>query len=308
MAFEHDETNPLDSSYIADFPLNERNHRTAVRDSVNLDHFAETTGYHRRATLTPLGSDPSTLSTEGFVYAKVISGKTELFYMDDTGQVIQLTDDGSASPDKMPLAGGAFTGAVTMTDADLLVEGTSLVKLLNAKYLQGRDVGDANWRDLVGIDASDVAEFGDVLLGGGLRLLADGVDEAVVEYGSGNKKLWHAGHFATAPSFIAAYESANQTITFVGSGAKFTLAHGLGAKPKLWLAVLVCIGAQEGYDIGDEIPVLAGLSVTAALTVAVDATNFYWYTTDGTPNVMKVDGTDTDIDETKWELVFRAWY
>ena len=82
---------------------------------------------------------------------------------------MQLTDDGSASPDKLPLAGGSMTGALIMDDADITPQGTSLIKLLNAIALQGRDAGNADWRDLIGVDATDIVNVGDVLLAGGMR-------------------------------------------------------------------------------------------------------------------------------------------
>jgi len=40
-------------------------------------------------------SDPGTVADTGFIYAKDVSGATELFYYDDSGQSVQITDNGS---------------------------------------------------------------------------------------------------------------------------------------------------------------------------------------------------------------------
>ena len=300
MAFDYDETNPLDSSYIADFPANERAHRVAVLGSVAADHDAEGTGKHSKVTLIPLGADPSLSSTSGFLYTKEIATITELFYMDEGGQVIQLTDNGSASPDKVAVAGDEMTGALQFD---------------NAIYVEGRDVGDANYRALIGVDASDVCDVGDQSLAGGLRLNADGVDAAVVAYGSGDKKIYHAGQFNT-PIFTDAYESAE--IAFV-SGASHTgagFAHGIGSRPLLWFCVLRCVSADAGWPAGAEITVGGSLSqshlgsdVENFITVLLDDDTFHWVAPLQKLFTMRGDtGAEVELADSKWRLVFYAWY
>jgi uncharacterized protein YbaR (Trm112 family) len=208
------------------------------------------------------------------------------------------------------VGGDTMTGDLIMDSGNILLQGTSLLMLLNAKAIQARDQGDTTFRSILMVDGSDVTEVGNTSLAGGTRINAPSEDLAVVEYGGGDKKIWHEGHFATAPSFTNFYESENQAFDFTGTGAKFTLAHEIGAKPDLWLAVLVCIDAQEAYVVGDEIPVMFGLVAGAAgaITVAVNATNFEWYLSDTNPNILKSNGTSINIDDEHWELVFRAWY
>jgi len=41
------------------------------------------------------GSDPSTLDSIGWIYTKDDSGDTELFYKDDSGNIVQVTEDGA---------------------------------------------------------------------------------------------------------------------------------------------------------------------------------------------------------------------
>jgi hypothetical protein len=324
VAFDYDETNPLDSSYIADFPANERAHRTAVVGSANVDHDAEDTGKHDKVTLLPLGADPTPSGSDGFLYTKVIATITELFFMDEGGQVIQLTNDGSASPDKVAIAGDTMTGLLTaeagvtveasdltVNDGDILPTGTALIKLLNTLYLQGRDQDNSNWRDLIGIDGSDVCEVGDGSLGGGTRIYSDGEDELVTEYGSGDQKIYHEGHF-DPPIFTGAYESDPIAWTAQATG---TDVHGIGSAPLLWAAVIRCISTDLGYPEGAEIPVLNGvqsldLGDDFNFTVGLqDAATFCWTAPkQGIRLLQQSDGVDRYVDIDKWRLVFYAWY
>jgi hypothetical protein len=309
MAFDYDIDAPLDGSYIADFPPNARLSRTAIHGSVNYDHFAETSGHHRQATLDARGGDPSTITTESFVYSKITGGITELFYMDDQGKVTQLTIDGSASPDKMPLAGGEFSGDVTFTDADLLVEGTSLIKLLNAKYLQGRDQGDAAWRDLIGVNSSDEVEIGDASLGADGRIYVTDEDGLVVNFGSTDYIVWNKSHFASAPVATVMYESLDQTVVHSSGG---NVAHNLGFLPSLWTAHLRCTSSDNAYAVGDVVPVQQTLygGTPNGLSVWGNATHFGWETSNTQANILEKagDGANANIDYGDWKLVFRGWY
>src|SRR5260221_13327427 len=49
-------------------------------------------------------------------------------------------------------------------------------------------------------------------------------------------------------AFTLSYDSGDQTIT---SGGALTLAHGLGATPKIIQALLHCSTAEAGYTAGD---------------------------------------------------------
>jgi hypothetical protein len=44
------------------------------------------------------GSDPTPYANDGYLYAKDVGGVTELHYMDDSGDIARLTDDGYIGP------------------------------------------------------------------------------------------------------------------------------------------------------------------------------------------------------------------
>ena len=98
-----------------------------------------------------------------------------------------------------------------------------------------------------------------------------------------------AGTWVTAPTKIQgmggrvmvqhfSYDSGNQTISL---GGLLTLAHSLGAKPKMVQFFAVCLTAENNYNIGDEVVlssmgntfVGAGSSSLGGFMAMVDATN-----------------------------------
>ncbi len=107
------------------------------------------------------------------------------------------------------------------------------------------------------------------------------------------------------------YESPQQTIT---SGGALTLAHGLGAKPKLYLAFLQCVTAEGGYSIGDEtMPAPnntdSGSGGTGVILVP-DATNVlarYCNNTWVFQVGHKTTGANFRINPANWKCVVRAW-
>jgi hypothetical protein len=325
MAFDYDETNPLGTTYLADYPANEQGHRAAVLNSVNVDHYPEDgpvdsqSGFHRQLSLPPLAADPTPVGDAGFVYTKDVDGITELFYLNEDDEAVQLTSDATASPDKLPLIGGTLTGDLiietadlTVNDGDILPTGTTLIKLLNALYLQGRDVGDANWRDLLGVNASDEVEIGDSQLAALVRAYIDDVDGLKVYYSGGEETVWNSGHFATVPMIQTFYESPLQAIDGGNSGG---LTHSIsGGTPPLWTAVLRANDTDRDYSANDEIPVMAALSPASStvkwLSVNSTPTRFEWRKSNAPPNIFDASGGATDylIDEAKWDLVYKAWY
>jgi len=330
MAFDYDELNPTGASFIANFPQNEQDFRGVVRDSASIDHWAEegpTTpgqdGMHKKVSLPPLATKPTTGTDEGFVYTKDVDGLTELFYENEDADEVQLTSANSASPDKVAIAGDTMTGPLvmeaadlTVNDADILLTGTALMKLMNTLAIQGQDFAEANWRNLIGVDGSDVCDVGDQSLDGGVRLNADSEDSAVVGYNASDKKIWHAGHFANAPLFTQVWES--DPIVFV-TGASRTEGiepHGLGSQPGAWSATLRCISANLNYGIGAEIPLSMGHSEGGAggrwifQIIILDAENFGWFAPESAIAIKNNDasGDNALIDETKWRLIIYAWY
>lgn len=107
------------------------------------------------------------------------------------------------------------------------------------------------------------------------------------------------------------YESAQQTIT---AGGALTLAHGLGAAPKLIQMVAQCIVAEQGYVVGDEVFINPSTGAVGnfgqGLSVVPDATNLnIRFGSDASPLVLinKTTGAMTGTTKTSWKLVARAW-
>ncbi|TIM06657.1 hypothetical protein [Mesorhizobium sp.] len=122
--------------------------------------------------------------------------------------------------------------------------------------------------------------------------------------------LMNAG--ATAPEwgtlpFVQSFETSQQTIT---SGGSLTLAHGLGVKPKLYLAVLQCTTAEHGYSIGDEVPALTIASNSRGVSIVPDATNLnirYGNFATAFEILNKTTGAGDAATNANWRLVVRAW-
>lgn len=79
-----------------------RETKAAIQERENVDHYwpltgtevsDADTGEHRKVTLR-VGSAPSAVADKGFVYAKDVSGKAELFYIDEDGNEVQITSGG----------------------------------------------------------------------------------------------------------------------------------------------------------------------------------------------------------------------
>lgn len=129
-----------------------------------------------------------------------------------------------------------------------------------------------------------------------------------------------AGTWATTPSQVQGqggqariapvtvtkkYESPEQTIT---SGGVVTLAHGLGAKPDMVRAFLVCKTAELGWSVGDEVSVdvlVAGGS-TYNYSVGFNATNIRAVCGSSGCAINNGTGVTSTITNANWRLVLRA--
>lgn len=112
----------------------------------------------------------------------------------------------------------------------------------------------------------------------------------------------------SALPFSKSYESAQQTIN---AGGSLTLAHGLGAQPKLYFAVLQCATAEGGYSIGDEVlPVQSSNEAGSnrGLSLVPDATNINVRQGGGGMQISRKDtGAFLNITNANWKMVVRAW-
>ncbi len=94
--FLPDESKPADGDIVSQYPAVERLFRDIVETWLLIDH--DTDGEHTQVTLPELASDPTAVANTGFVYTKDDAADTELFYRDDSGNVVQITQDGGPGP------------------------------------------------------------------------------------------------------------------------------------------------------------------------------------------------------------------
>lgn len=108
------------------------------------------------------------------------------------------------------------------------------------------------------------------------------------------------------------FESDQLTLS---SGGTHTLPHGLGKKPVLFEAVIVCINPVLGYTAGQETPVphYAQSSSTAdamGFSIAPDSTNLNLVFGNAGGRFMVINRTTNamaQITDTDWKLIIRAW-
>ena len=94
--FLPDESKPADGDVVSQYPAVERLFRDVVESWLLIDH--DTDGEHKQVTLPELGADPSAVSNTGFLYTKDDAADTELYYRDDSGNIVQITQDGGPGP------------------------------------------------------------------------------------------------------------------------------------------------------------------------------------------------------------------
>ena len=91
--FLPDETKPADADIVSQFPAVERLFRDIIEDWLLIDH--DTNGQHKQVALAESASDPSAETNIGKLYTKDDGADTELYYIDDSGNVVQITADGA---------------------------------------------------------------------------------------------------------------------------------------------------------------------------------------------------------------------
>src|SRR5690606_39889644 len=93
-----DVNSPSDSDFIAQFPSNERAARAALVANFGVDHEANAQdaniGKHVKVSLVDQSSDPAGAASSSTLYAKGVSGASQLFWRSGTGAVVQLTAAG----------------------------------------------------------------------------------------------------------------------------------------------------------------------------------------------------------------------
>lgn len=114
----------------------------------------------------------------------------------------------------------------------------------------------------------------------------------------------------TALPLTGAYVSAQQSIT---AASTVTLAHSLGAAPALIQASLVCLTAEGGYSIADQVlinPNYQANGTNGGLSIVFDATNLViriGSSAGGLRIIRKDTGAAIDITNANWALIVKAW-
>jgi hypothetical protein len=155
----------------------------------------------------------------------------------------------------------------------------------------------------------------DLVLPGGANITTAVGDEAeFVEYDTGKWRCtnYQVASISPALPITAMFESAEQTITAAGL---LTLAHGLGAAPKLLQAFIVCKTAEAGYSVGDVVA-LGPVDITGSATSSrgysakVNSTNIvirYGATANTILIVHGTDGSGFGVTNANWRFIVRAW-
>jgi hypothetical protein len=266
-----------------------------------------------------IGTDVQAFSTSLTSLAGLTTAADRMAYTtaSDTWAVTTLTsyartllDDVDAATARTTLGLGTMA---TQAASAVAITGGSITGITDLAIADGGTGAStaANARTNLGLGTAATVNTGTA--SGDVPLLQTGGVLAPARLGTGSPSaanfLRGDGVWSTA-AFSGSYESAQQTITSAGG---LTLAHGLGVKPKIMFCVIQCTTAQEGYSIGDEVPIGFPAGVTtgnAGIAVIPDATNisirfgsaasvFY------VPN--RSTGVTANLTNANWRLVVRAY-
>jgi|GEM_PF-6701838 hypothetical protein len=217
-----------------------------------------------------------------------------------------------------------FPNAVPGTFWQWNAEGTSVnfVDILNAgdlavsPFMQGLLTTDTapNLRNALALNfyEADLALTPAEQEQGRDNINAADADHAVLSNGQVLTAPQQQAVLATIGSpFIKSWQSAASSIA---AGATYALTHDLGIRPKLVTVSLVCISADSGYSVADEILLSAGshgdsnevglsVRIPAASTTTIDIKI-------GAAGVRLIRwdlGSNIVADSAKWQLIVKAW-
>jgi hypothetical protein len=143
---------PTDSNYVYEVDNYIRQLKLAIRERMAKDHYMAIAGTdadhgeHVKVTLR-VGSAPSAVADKGFLYAKDVSAKAELFYRDEDGDEVQLTNAGKQKTDLETI----FELIYPIGSIYLSVVDTNPATLFGFGTWEAFGAG----KTLVGIDATD---------------------------------------------------------------------------------------------------------------------------------------------------------
>lgn len=105
-------TLPADTEDISQGADRIRDFKVAIQERMQKDHYWDPAGTdadhgeHEAVTLREQAAAPTNVANKGFVYTKEAGGKTELFFMDEDGNEVQLTSGGSINTSSASVPSG----------------------------------------------------------------------------------------------------------------------------------------------------------------------------------------------------------
>ncbi len=145
----------------------------------------------------------------------------------------------------------------------------------------------------------------------GVLVYADGVNLKPNGITKPGWYMWTGSSYLRIATSTPDYDSGEQTITSAGA---LTLAHGLGVAPSSIQVFLICKTAEQGYSIGQKIPVYFGNEINTSpdrgVAAVVDATNIL-VRFGSSANVFDylnfTTGNVVSLTNANWKAIFRVW-
>jgi hypothetical protein len=183
------------------------------------------------------------------------------------------------------------TGAVT----------TSGLTQATARMLGRTTAGAGAIEELTGANVSAFASAATDTAQG----VAELATTAETETGTDTGRVVTPAGLKGALLFSNGFESTGQTVT---PNSTLNVAHGLGARPKMFDVVLRCVTGEAGFSANDEASIIQTVSGTSVINISADATNvIIGYTGASTQVLHKTTQVATTITSGNWAFVVRAW-
>jgi hypothetical protein len=183
------------------------------------------------------------------------------------------------------------TGAVT----------TSGLTQATARMLGRTTAGTGAIEELTGANVSAFAAAATDTAQG----VAELATTAETETGTDTGRVVTPAGLKGALLFSNGFESTNQTVT---PNSTLNVAHGLGARPKMFDVVLRCVTGEAGFSTNDEVSIIQTVPGTSVINISADATNvIIGYTGASTQVLHKTTQVATTITSGNWAFVVRAW-
>lgn len=283
----------------ANIPMNAKKIINLATPTVATD--AATKGY-ADGLITPLVTGPGVAVTDDIVT-----------FNGTTGKIVK--DSGILVTSLAPKASPALTGTPT---APTPAANDNSTKIATTAYVDAANVGQVTGPGSAVAD--NVATFngatGKIIKDSGVALsskanlaspaLTGTPTAPTAAVGTNTTQLATTAFVQAATAFKTMFESAQQTYTL---GGLLTLPHGLGVKPKLYGLFMQCTTADNGWAIGDEVPLyLSSGAGNKGMAVWPDATNMnVRIGSTAVDYIGKASGSGFVVTPGSWKLVVRAW-